>query len=181
MVGRWWKRLGFRAEESEPGDETVLAALEAVLEDIEPVRAERLAAFAGLLARVAFADEKISEPEVRSIARIVAAHGNLSEREAQAVSLVARDRTVALRGVDDHLLSRRFNRIASEEDRVRLIECLYAVATADDLVTHVEDQEIRRIADALMLPSRTVMEIRSRHREKLEELRALRAIRNERR
>ena len=175
VAGSWWrKRLGVGGRVSEPQEDSVL---EEELGRVEPERAERVAVFAALLARVAFADEEVSDLEVRSIAETVVRYGGMAESEAEAVAHVARDRTVALRGVDDNRLTRRFNEVASEDDKVGLLECLYAVATADDLVTHVEDREIRRIADALLVPASRILEIRSRHREKLEELRELRSIR----
>ncbi|MGH7819455.1 MAG: TerB family tellurite resistance protein, partial [Candidatus Binatia bacterium] len=92
---------------------------------------------------------------------------------------IARNKTVALRGAENHLLTRRFNERSSEEERLRLVDCLYAVATADDLVSHVEDREVRRIGAALMLPTTAVLEIRSRYRDRLEELQQLRKLHRE--
>lgn len=173
------RRLGLVASEVAPKEATVLEALEVRLSALGAKRAEFVAAFAGLLARVAFADAEISEAEVGSMERLITGHGGLTVEEAQAVVLVARNRTIALAGADAHLLTRRFNELAGEEDRRHLVDCLYAVAAADDVVAHVEDREVRRVADALLLPAREVLEIRSRYRERLEELRLLRKVRGE--
>jgi tellurite resistance protein TerB len=67
--------------------------------------------------------------------------------------------------------------IASEEEKLRLIDCLYAVATADDLITYVEDREVRRIADALLIAPSQLQSVRAPYREKLEELQLLRRAR----
>jgi uncharacterized tellurite resistance protein B-like protein len=177
MSGTWWKRLGVSRPTADSVDGSLL---ESRISELEPGHADRLATFAALLARVAFSDGEISEIETHSLARIVAVHGKLSERDAETVSVVTRDRAVALQGVDNHLLTRRFNEVATEADKRRLIECLYAVAVADDLVTHVEDREIRQIARALLVPASTVLEIRSQHREKLEEIQEIRSFRETR-
>ncbi|MGH7859570.1 MAG: TerB family tellurite resistance protein [Candidatus Binatia bacterium] len=121
----------------------------------------------------------MSDFEAARIRDLVAEHAGFAVEEAEAVAFVARNKTVALRGAENHRLTRRFNEISVEEERLHLIDCLYAVATSDDLVSHVEDREVRRIAAALMLPPSAVLGIRSRYREKLEELQRLRNLRGE--
>lgn len=171
------RRFGFATTFDDGGNETLLDAIEQELARLEPRRVELVAAFAALLARVAYADDEITGAEVERMHAVILDHACLSPDEARAVVLVAQNKTVALRGAEDHLLVRRFNDAASEEEKRRLVDCLYAVATADGLVTHVEDREVRRIADALLLPKSAVLEIRGRYREKLEELEALRKLR----
>ncbi|MGH7896458.1 MAG: TerB family tellurite resistance protein [Candidatus Binatia bacterium] len=169
------QRLGLVPATVPPRDRGLVEDIERLLAHLEPGRAEFVAVFAGLLARVAFADQEISEAEVSRIETLILGHGGLSLAEAQAVAAIARHKT--LRSAEPHLLTRRFGAIASGEQRLALIDCLYAVASADDLVAFVEDVEVRRIADALLVPWSEVLKIRSRYREKLEELQQLRALR----
>lgn len=177
MTGSLLRRLGIRVAEAEPAEAGFLDAVEERLRAMPTARAQLVAAFAGLLARVAYADEEISDEEGARIDDLVAAHSGLSGEESKAVTAIVRNRMVALRGAENHRLTRRFNEVADDEARRHLIDCLYAVATADDLVTHVEDREVRRIGDALLVPASEVLAIRSRYREKLEELQALRRLR----
>lgn len=169
------QRLGLVPATVPPQEHGLVEGIERLLARLDPGRAEFVAVFAGLLARVAFADQEISDAEVSRIEILILDHGGLSFEEAQAVAAIARHKT--LRDAEPYLLTRRFSAIASEEQRLTLIDCLYAVASADDLVAFVEDVEVRRIADALLLPWSEVLKVRSRYREKLEELQQLRAIR----
>jgi uncharacterized tellurite resistance protein B-like protein len=169
------QRLGLVSATLPPREYGLVEAIEQLLARLEPGRAEFVAVFAGLLARVAFADQEISDAEVSRVETLILGHGGLSLEEARAVAAIAKQKT--LRSAEPHLLTRQFSAIASAEQRLTLIDCLYAVASADDLIAFVEDVEVRRIADALLLPWSEVLKIRSRYREKLEELQQLRAIR----
>jgi uncharacterized tellurite resistance protein B-like protein len=62
---------------------------------------------------------------------------------------------------------------APPEEKQALIDCLYAVAAADRMVSDVEEQEIRRVAAALLVPHRVLMDIRGRYRDRLEVLQSL--------
>jgi uncharacterized tellurite resistance protein B-like protein len=48
-----------------------------------------------------------------------------------------------------------------------LLDCLYAVAAAESLVSTVEDNEISQIADELRIEHRDFISIRSKHRDSL--------------
>jgi uncharacterized tellurite resistance protein B-like protein len=174
------KRLGLVASSTAASD-GVLAPIERMLSRLEPRRAQLVACFAGLLARVAYADDAISDVESAAIARLVEESAGLPPGEAEAIAAIAGERTVALRGADSYVLTRRFNEVATDEDKRRLVECLYALAASDDVATHVEDREVRRIAAALLVPDKEVLEIRARYRDKLEELRELKKLRGENR
>ena len=152
----------------------LLDAIEERLRRLDPSRAALVAAFAGLLSRVAFADGEISAAELDRIETLIVSHVGLSTEEARVAAEIAQ-RTLS--GTEPYLLARCFNDVACEAERLALIECLYAVAAADDLVAQVEDAEVDRIAAAVLVSRADVLKIRSRYRDKLEELRALRSLR----
>jgi uncharacterized tellurite resistance protein B-like protein len=171
------RTLGFAPSASLPEDSSLLEAIERRLSGLEPARAQLVAAFGGLLARVANVDEEISGDELACMEDLLVSHAGLTVEEARVVAAIASEKT--LRGTEANLLTRRFNEVGSEQDKRRLIGCLYAVASADDDVAYVEDVEVRRIADALLVPWSTVLEIRSPYRDKLEELRLLKGARGD--
>lgn len=152
----------------------MLASVRERLAEVDPARAEFITAFAGLLARVAYADQEISPAEAQEITRILTERIQLAPAEAAAVTEVVRYHTAVLRGVENYLLTRAFNAVAGAAEKEQLIDCLYAIAAADGLVSNVEDEEVRRIARALLLTHSQVIAIRSRYREQLEVLRSLR-------
>jgi uncharacterized tellurite resistance protein B-like protein len=170
------QKLGLVASpDSEAPD--LVDEIEQYLHDLDPSRAALVAAFAGLLSRVAFADSEISAAELDRIRVLIVTHVGLPAEEAQRVAEIARRRTLA--GTEHYRLTRCFNDVASEAERLALIECLYAVAAADDSVAHVEDKEVDQIAAAVLVSRSDVLKIRSRYRDKLEELRALRKLQRE--
>ena len=70
-------------------------------------------------------------------------------------------------GTENFLVSREFNSIASHEEKMGLLDCLYAVASADHSISTVEDNEISQIADELRIEHRDFISIRSKYRDKL--------------
>ncbi len=137
-------------------------------------RAELVAAFAGLLVRVANADCAISDAEQAKLRDLVAARAGLTADESAAVADIALHQRTVLAGIDYAELIRTFNEIGTTEDKERLIDCLYAIATADDIVSVIEDDEIHQVSRALMLAHSQLIAIRTRYKPQLEVLQALR-------
>src|SRR5256885_17262397 len=125
--------LGFAPATKSPEAQGLVEALEASLGNLEPRRARLVAAFAGLLVRVAYADDEISVAELGRIEDLIADHMGLDREEARVVAAIAKHKSVLLHGAENYLLTRSFNDVASEAEKRRLIDCLYAVACADDV------------------------------------------------
>ena len=68
-------------------------------------------------------------------------------------------------------MTREFNRLATREDKLALLRCLFAVSASDDSVSVEEDNEIRRISSELRLTHQEFIAIRSEFRDKLSVLR----------
>jgi uncharacterized tellurite resistance protein B-like protein len=160
--------LGLQADQPPSPEHSFLAGVHRQLEKLGTDRVEYLAAFAGQLARVAMVDSVLSETEEKSIARLLQTHTVLKPRECQLVVQLMHHEAETLKGKHNHLLNRAFTRHASMQDKEQLVDSAYAVAAADEQISDAEDQEIRRIAAAILLPHKTLMDIRSRHREHLE-------------
>lgn len=171
-IQRLLASIGLVADRSAP-PASFLGRLHAQLERVGAERLDYLAAFAGTLARVAHADGGISADEAAAMAALLAEHGQLSADDAGLVVDLLRHEFAVLRAVEPHLLNRAINAHASLEEKQGLLDCLYAVAAADHLVTDVEEREIRRVAEALLVAHSLLMDIRGRYRDRLEALRPL--------
>jgi len=167
------KRLGLAGSDPPPRNRYV-AAVREHLERLPAERAEFVAAFAGLLVRVAHADMEISDAERRALRRVVNKNTGLSAAESEAVADTVVHYTETLAGIDYASLTSTLNEFANEADKKNLIDCLYAIATADDIVSIIEDEEIRQVARALLLTHAQFIEIRTRYKEQLEVIQALR-------
>lgn len=167
-------RLGLgRGARPERSDD-LLTAVRAQLDRLPPARAELAAAFAGLLMRVAHADETVSDAEAAALRDLVASHAGLDAAETEAVTALVASHLEGLAGIEYSRLTRAVNAHASPEEKLHLLDCLYAVASADALATVVEEETIRTIARALMLSHAQLIEVRRRYADRLEVLRGLR-------
>ncbi len=146
--------------------ETVRKILEE-LDRLPPERARYLAAFAYVLSRVARADLKVSPDETRAMERIVIEHGGLPEEQAMIVVQIAKHENLLFGATEDFLVTREFRQISTPEEKLALVDCLFSVAAAEELVSSAEDREIRVIAAELGLTHQDFIAVRSRYRDRL--------------
>ena len=102
--------------------------------------------------------------------QIVAARANVDAEQAALIVRIARDAGRS-RGTDDYLITREFERIASRDEKLALLDCLFAIAAADSPILTTEDNEVRRVASELKLEHSDYIAVRRRHLEHLEVLR----------
>lgn len=165
-----WRRAPKDAGADTPDTETV-RKIAAELDALGPARARHVAAFAYLLSRVANADREISEEETREMERIVQEEAGLPEAQAVLVVHMAKTQNALFGGVDNFLVTREFRTIASREEKLSLLRCLFAVSAADRSISSVEDGTIRQIASELMLEHADFIAVKSAYREHLAVLR----------
>lgn len=158
--------LGKKQGSSPQHADTIRAIVQA-LDQLEPNRAKYVAAFAYVLSRVARADLHISEEETREMERLVIKIGGLPEEQAVLVVQMAKTQNVLFGGTENFLITEEFNRIASREQKLKLLECLFTVSASDQSVSSAEDHEIRKIARELQLTHDDYIAVRLSFREHL--------------
>lgn len=143
------------------------------LERLPQDRARHLAAFAYVLARVANADLRITDTETDAMQEIVQRHAGLSAEESALAVEIAKSQARLLGGTENYVVTREFREISTREERVRLLECLYAVAAADGSIESGENTEIHKIAEELGFLREEALALRSAWRDKFSALRDL--------
>ncbi len=151
------------------GPETVRKIVDA-LDQLEPERARYIASFAYILSRVAHADHEISADEVRAMERIVRELGGLQEEEAILVVQMAKTQTLLFGSTENYLVTREFYKMATHEQKLQLLESLFAVSSADENISSAEDSEIRRIASEMNLTRSDFNQARAEYTRFLEVL-----------
>jgi uncharacterized tellurite resistance protein B-like protein len=136
----------------------------AALESMDPDRARFIAAFAFILCRVARADLHISPSETRLMERIVSERGGLPEEQAILVVQMAKTQNTLFGGTENFLVTREFNKSATHEQKLALLECLFAVAS-DEMISTVEDNEISRICSELQITHDEFVSVRMAFRD----------------
>lgn len=143
-----FKWLGLDGPSNEP---EVLDTIASALAHLDERRARYLSAFAYLLGRVALADHAVTPAERESMLAFVAKEGALSDDEAAAVVKLAVDEFRRLGGTHNLIVAREFAALATTDERLALLRCLFAVSAADDSVLVREDNEIRQISRELKI------------------------------
>jgi uncharacterized tellurite resistance protein B-like protein len=145
-----------------------VAEIERALTELDPADARYLACFAFILHRVARADHVITDDEAMLIQRLVAAHGGLSPERAALVARIAQTEHLRHGGTEDFIVTRQFGRVASREQKLALLDCLFAVSAADESIRTIEDNEIRRVASEIGLEHADYIRVRGAHVHHLE-------------
>lgn len=137
------------------------------LDGLEPARARYIAAFAYILSRVARADMNISDAETREMERQVTRLSGIPAEEAVLVVQIAKTQATLFGGTENFLVTQEFNKIADLQQKLALLECLFAVAAADQVISSAEDREIRLICDELLLTHEQFIGARYKFRQYL--------------
>ncbi len=138
-----------RTQATRRGDTDTVKLIVDELEALEPARARFLAAFAYILSRLAHADSHISEGETESMGEIVQKLGHLPEAQAVLVVEIAKSQARLFGGTENYLVTREFREIATAEQRLELLDCIFAVAAADGSISAIEESQVGQIAKEL--------------------------------
>ena len=158
--------LGFTAT-SESTDSDTIQKIAGELDRLEPGQARFIAAFAYVLSRLAAADHEITPDEARAMEGLVREKGDLPPEQAALVVELATHQQQVFGATDDFLVTRELQRNTSYEQRLHLVECLFAVAATDARIRAEEGDEIGRIARELRIEQADLSRVRSEHRNLL--------------
>jgi len=131
------------------------------LDQLDQNQARFIAAFGYILGRVANADMHISAEETREMERIIKEYGHLPEDQALIIVQMAKTHNQLFGATENFLVTREFNHIATRDEKLALLHCLYAVSAVDEGVSSVEDNEIRQIASELLIEHPDFISVRS--------------------
>jgi uncharacterized tellurite resistance protein B-like protein len=137
------------------------------LDHLEPDRARYLAAFAYLLGRVAHADQHVSTEETLAMEALVQEHGQVSRDQAMVVVQLAKASNLLFGGTANFLVARELSALATYEQKLALMRCLFAVSATDEAISTAEEGEIHRIAKELRIDHPDLVALRVAHQRHL--------------
>ncbi len=137
------------------------------LDHLPQQQAQYLARFAYLLGRVAHADRHVSPDETQTMERLVRERGRLSPEQAMLVVSLAKNSNLLFGGTADFLIVREFGESATYEEKLALMQCLFAVSAIDRSIAVAEEAEIHRIANQLKIQPADLTALRVEHRRYL--------------
>lgn len=109
----------------------------------------KLSLAGGLMGRVAHVDREVTDDEIEAMVNALQAGWGIALEAAALVAEVAVSEISA--GLDYFRLTREFCTATTEDERLHLLDALFAVAAADGLASHNQIEELRRIAKSLQL------------------------------
>ncbi len=181
-VESFWALLGVPAKSAPgrrrrpvqalPETESVRKIMDAV-QELEPIEARYLAAFAYMLSRVANVEHGTSPEESRAIVQILREKANLTESQAALVAEIARHQSDLFGSTENFLVGREFDKIATRDQKIALLHCLFTVSAADRSISSTEDHEIRKITREIKPDHEDYIGVRIEYQEHLEVLKGL--------
>ena len=166
-----------RPAATERGDTDTVKRIVAELESLPAGRARFLAAFAYVLSRVAHADSRITADETEAMREIVRKLGHLPEPQAVLVVEIAKHQARLFGGTENYLVTREFRELATDEQRLELLDCVFAVAASDGAISTIEESQAGQIARELGFTQPEYASALAAHAEHRTVLRSLRAAR----
>jgi uncharacterized tellurite resistance protein B-like protein len=137
------------------------------LDHLEPDRARYLAAFAYLLGRVAHADQHVSPEETAAMEALVRTHGHLSPEQTMVVVQLAKTSNLLFGGTANFLVAREFSALATYEQKLALMQCLFALSATEEAISVAEEGELHRIARELRIDHVDLTALRVAHQRHL--------------
>jgi uncharacterized tellurite resistance protein B-like protein len=155
------------------GDDPAAAprgALRELLDALDRLPADRaryIAQFAYLLGRVAHADQHVGEQETRMMESLIVRESGLPADQAMLVVGLAKTSNLLFGGTDNFIVAREFAEVASPEQKLALLRCLFAVSAVEDHISIEEEREIQRIARELRVEQHDLVNLRLEYRRHL--------------
>ncbi len=164
-------RPGDPAGTEAPAPSSLASETEAVrhivarLEALPPDKARLLAGMAYVLARAAYADMEISEPETDAMEQELTASG-LDQSQAVLVVEMAKLQEKTAGGTADYLVTREFRELSTVEQRMMVLRACFRVCAADEAISGNESATLDEIASELDISRDDLHDVRAEFAEK---------------
>ena len=143
---RWWK-LGSEDEATDEAPESIRGSIEG----LKPRHARYLSAYAAVLARIAYADRDVSLDEAAVMTRILQDVDDIPANDAELIAAIALGGARQLGDEEGREAARTLGKVATRAQRLGLLRCLYAVASAHRGISAAESAKIVEISRELAL------------------------------
>jgi uncharacterized tellurite resistance protein B-like protein len=130
-----------------------------------------VAACAGLLACVAYADRDLTEDELGKAGQLLATVEGIGPEGSRAIVQAIQAHVVELSSVHTTRFARTLKELGHRDLRLHILGMLLELAAIDDHVSHSEVNTLRQVTRALGLTQDDYNHLQSEHRQKLGTLR----------
>jgi uncharacterized tellurite resistance protein B-like protein len=163
-------------DRSVAGETATIRRIVARLQALPPERARFLAGFAYVMSRAAEADFDISDAETKVMERYVVEFGGIDEAQAVLVVEMAKVQARTQGQTEDFVVTREFAELATEEQKLAVLRCCFAVSAADETISAVEASVVNEIARELDVSREQLNAVREEFHDRLSAIQALRQL-----
>ncbi len=140
------------------------------LPEADDESARIVAAIAGLLASVAYADGEFSDEERAMLRRELLRVNGITEQGVDAICAVLHEHIVLVSTTENQRFTRDLRALADRDLRVEVLNLMVELAASDGVITHDEVTMLRRTTGALGLTQADYNAAQTVHRDKLSSL-----------
>jgi uncharacterized tellurite resistance protein B-like protein len=152
-------------------DERLREVVGRALPGADPDTVAIVAACAGLLAGVAYADRDFAAGEAREIERLLGGVEGIGPGGGAAIVRALEQHRVELASVHTVRFARTLKDLGTRELRLHVLGMLVSLAATDDAISQSEVNAMRQVTRALGLEQADYNRLQGEHRQKLETLR----------
>lgn len=152
-------------------DELLRSVVHGAMPDADPDTVSIVAACAGLLAGVAYADRDFSSAEAQEIRRQLGSIDGIGPGGVHAITQAIEQHRVELASVHTTRFARTLKELGNRELREHVLGMLVALAATDDTITQAEVNALRQLTNALGLEQADYNRLQAEHKQKLGTLR----------
>ena len=113
------------------------------------------------------ADQHVTPGETRAMEALVRQQGQLSQDQAMVVVQLAKTSNLLFGGTANFLVAREFSKLATYDQKLALMHCLFALSATDEAISTAEEGEIHRIAKELRVDRPDLVALRVAHQRHL--------------
>jgi uncharacterized tellurite resistance protein B-like protein len=166
-----FKFFGVESDESVEGHAHLEGLIEQHLHGADPETVRIVAAIAGLLATVAYADSAFAREEEAELAHDLRRVEGLSEVGVAAICELLRSHAAEISAVQAPRYTRLLREVADRDLRLEILGLLVKLAAADGIISLAEVNLLRQLTTALGLTQDDFNQLQAPHRDKLSFLR----------
>lgn len=166
MIDRFLK-LFDSSIQTEESNTSLQKSIHQLIESEDQNEILKLSCLAGLLAKVAYADLKISPEETEMMITVLTEEMQLDRKVATNVVELASEEMERLAGVGSEKYGHLLGDLCSTDERYQILLALFQVAAAEGGVSNLESETIRSISKGLLLEHRHFVSARASVSEKL--------------
>ena len=98
---------------------------------------------------------------------LVAEHGQIPPDQAMLVVQLAKTNNRLFGATADFLVAREFAAVATYEQKLALMRCLFALAATDESISTTEEGELHKVANELKIDRQDLVALRVEHQRHL--------------